>query len=151
MRVEPARGRFIFVLLVSLAVALLALVYPVYVIRPFRMQGARELAAALAVMRWRPAIMAIRADRARHAGLLLAVATAKRASTAGGGRSRSGMSGGGAGARKHLTSLMFHPDPHPAFLAASQVKLDGGEKVKSPVKIGAAPAPTPSALFPIIT
>ena len=61
MRVKPPRWRYIFVLLACLAVSLIAVVYPIYVIRPFRTQGARELAVALVVMRWRPAITAISA------------------------------------------------------------------------------------------
>ena len=46
MRVQPAGWRFILVLLACLAVSLSAVVYPMYVIRPFRTQGARELAVA---------------------------------------------------------------------------------------------------------
>src|ERR1700723_196312 len=61
MRVQPARWRFILVLLACLALSLIAVVYPIYVIRPFRTQGARELAAALVVMRWRPVVTVISA------------------------------------------------------------------------------------------
>src|SRR5256885_388526 len=44
-------------LLISVAlVAFAAFAYPMYVIRPFRQQGERELAAALAVFRWAPLI-----------------------------------------------------------------------------------------------
>ena len=42
-----------------LAVSLFCLVYPVFVIRPFRYQGPRELAVALFVLRIRPALVAI--------------------------------------------------------------------------------------------
>src|SRR5260370_39333566 len=48
-----SRRASVLLLLVCLAVALIPVVYPVYVIRPFRAQGARELAVALAVMRFR--------------------------------------------------------------------------------------------------
>ena len=44
------------VLLACLGVSLFCLVYPVYVIRPFRHQGVRELAAALTVLRTRLAV-----------------------------------------------------------------------------------------------
>ena len=51
---ETKRRGLIAVLIAFLTVALVLLIYPVYVIRPFRAQGARELAAALALMRLRP-------------------------------------------------------------------------------------------------
>src|SRR5436305_14367953 len=43
-------------LVASLVVSLFCVSYPIYVIRPFRSQGPRELAAALLVMRIRPAL-----------------------------------------------------------------------------------------------
>jgi hypothetical protein len=136
MRVQPARRKFIFVLLGCLAVSLIAVVYPIYVIRPFRTQGARELAAALVVMRWRPAITLISAAAAlamlacywrsqlrrwcRYlvaacAGLVCLLAVLARVNI--------------------YEQLMFHPDTHPTFQVASQAKLDGRERVIS-VKIG---------------
>src|SRR5438445_3119980 len=48
--------RFAWLLLAFLAVSLFSVIYPMYVIRPFRPQGARELAAALVVTRYRPAV-----------------------------------------------------------------------------------------------
>src|SRR5882672_522048 len=48
--------RFAFLLLAFLAVSLFSVIYPFYVIRPFQPQGARELAAALMVARFRPAV-----------------------------------------------------------------------------------------------
>jgi hypothetical protein len=44
--------------LICLAVSLFQVVYPVYVIRPFRHQGATELRVALAMMGFRPILMA---------------------------------------------------------------------------------------------
>src|SRR5450631_457317 len=59
---EPMnRNRWIVVLLVCLAVSLACVVYPIYVIRPFRAQGARELMAALEVSRFRPLLTVISA------------------------------------------------------------------------------------------
>src|ERR1039458_2072841 len=57
MTSEPQRTRriSIVVLLACLALSLICVVYPIYVIRPFRAQGARELAIALVVMRFRSA------------------------------------------------------------------------------------------------
>src|SRR5436190_744672 len=43
-------------LILCALVAFAAIAYPLYVIRPFRHQGERELAAALAVLRWAPLI-----------------------------------------------------------------------------------------------
>src|ERR1700731_497416 len=57
----PTRWKFIVVLLACLAVSLVCVVYPIYVIRPFGAQGARELAAALVVSRFRPLLTAVSA------------------------------------------------------------------------------------------
>ena len=46
------RWRFVLVLLACLVVSLICVAYPIYVIRPFRTQGANELAAALVVARF---------------------------------------------------------------------------------------------------
>jgi hypothetical protein len=135
MRVQPAGWRFILVLLVCLAVSLFAVVYPMYVIRPFRTQGARELAAALVVMHWRPVVTVISAVAAlamlagywrsqlRRWRRILAAACAGLVCLL------------AALARVNVYELMFHPDTHPAFAAASQTKLDGRERVIA-VKVG---------------
>jgi Protein of unknown function (DUF3179) len=135
MRVQPAGWRFILVLLVCLAVSLFAVVYPMYVIRPFRTQGARELAAALVVMQWRPVVTVISAlaalamlvgywrSQLRRWRRILAAACAGLVCLL------------AALARVNVYELMFHPDTHPAFAAASQVKLDGRERVIA-VKVG---------------
>ena len=135
MRVQPARWKFILVLLACLAVSLIAVVYPMYVIRPFRTQGARELAVALVVMRWRPAITVISAVAA-----LAMLAGYWRSQLRKWRRILPTACAGlvcllAALARVNVYELMFHPDSHPAFQAASQVKLDGREKVIA-VKIG---------------
>jgi hypothetical protein len=135
MRVPPARWRFILILLACLALSLASVVYPIYVIRPFRTQGARELAAALVVMRWRPAITVISAVAALAALACYWWSQLRRWPRF--------LAAAGAGlvcllavlARVNVYELMFHPDTHPVFQAASQVKLDGREKVIA-VKIG---------------
>src|ERR1700734_1744002 len=48
------RTRWVLVLLACLAVSLALVAYPLYVIRPFRSQGARELMVALAFTRFEP-------------------------------------------------------------------------------------------------
>ena len=123
-------------LFACLACRLICVVYPIYVIRPFRPQGARELAVALVVSRFRPASHGHRGDCGGSGGdRVLARAGAR--------------SGGGCWrrwarrwwcvlavlARVNVYELMFHPVDHPSFAAASEVKLDGDEKVIA-VKIG---------------
>jgi hypothetical protein len=126
---RPSRRTLVLLLLASLMASLFCVAYPIYVIRPFRHQGARELAVALMVARFRAtatvfaAIAAIlaaisywRLQPARWArgfvtvGATLAVVL-------------------GVGARVNIYELMFHPLVHPTFTAASDVKLNGAEMV----------------------
>ena len=113
----------------------LVLAYPLYVIRPFRHQGSRELAAALTVLRVRPvlavvfvimasalAVLAWRQSRGllrRTAALLCAFLVALFALLS----------------RVNVYELMFHPMDHPSFSPISKTKLEGGEEVIA-VRIG---------------
>ena len=129
------RARWILVLLVCLAVSLVSVVYPIYVIRPFRAQGARELAVALVVMRYRPLITVISALTALGVGVWYWRVQPERW--------RRVLAAGGAGfvcvlavlARVNVFELMFHPVDHPAFAAANDVKLDKDDKLIV-VKVG---------------
>jgi len=134
---SPRRTRWIsgVILLTSLAVSLVCVVYPVYVIRPFRAQGANELAVALVVSRLRPAVTVVSAlvsilalaiywrVQARWLRRILpamvAVVTLALAFLA----------------RVNVYELMFHPVERASFSPASQVKLDKNEKVIA-VRIG---------------
>jgi hypothetical protein len=131
------RRRLALIWLLSLAAAFLSVAYPLYVIWPFRAQGPRELAAALLVLRFRPAITVICAVVAIAALVLywrlqkrlvwriLAVfGTACVALLA-------------FAARVNIYELMFHHLDHPEFAAADHVKLANDEKVIV-VKIGSA-------------
>jgi len=117
------------VLLACLAVSLFCLVYPVYVIRPFRHQGASELVVALAVLRMRLAV-----GLACSALALLSVWMLWRMDVR---RWRRGLAVAGALAvcgftalsRINIYELMFHPADQLTFVAADQVKLDAGEMV----------------------
>ena len=51
-----SRWKFPLILLACLAVSLVCVIYPMYVIRPFRHQGPIELAVALAVLQIRPIV-----------------------------------------------------------------------------------------------
>lgn len=134
---RPVRlGRtFLICALLCVTAALAALLYPLYVIRPFRAQGPRELIAALAVLRYRPAVMILCAlttlaaaiwywrrenrtlRRAGSAACVIAVAAVAMLS------------------RINIYEQMFHPFERPSFSSADQAKLDGEEKVVA-VSIG---------------
>ncbi len=130
------RARWILVLLACLAVSLFCVAYPIYVIRPYRAQGARELMAALAIVRYRnvvtvlSALVAIGAAAAywrvkartpaRSVAVLGALAVCALAALA----------------RVNVyEQLMFHAVDRPAFAAARVAKLDPDDKLIV-VKIG---------------
>lgn len=128
------------VLLACLAVSLFCLVYPVYVIRPFRHQGVRELAIALAVLRARLAAglfcsaLALlsaswiwRTEAKRWRRVLVCVGAAA-------------VCGFTALSRINIYELMFHPLDQFVFIAQGQAKLDAGEMVIAVNVNGAARA-----------
>lgn len=117
------------VLLVCLAISLFCVLYPIYVIRPFRAQGARELELALVVTQYRPIITVISACAA-----LLAMAGCRRQRPQ--NRRRFLAPAGGVLvvalavlARVNVYEIRFHPIEHSTFSAAAQGKLDQDEKV----------------------
>ena len=135
--VQRTRRTTVALLLACVTLSLICVVYPIYVIRPFRAQGAQELAIALAVIEWRSAATLISAAAAL-AGLVLYWRAQPR-------RWRRAFATAGAAfvcvlaalARVNIYELMFHPDDRPSFAAASRTKLDKDEKVIA-VKIGRA-------------
>ena len=116
-------------LVVSFLVSFAGLAYPIYVIRPFRYQGPRELAAALIVTRARPGIELVCCLLA-FAGLLLywraQTHLAKRVVAAAGTFAVCVFA---VLSEVNVYELMFHPDTHPLFAAAQQVKIDPDDKV----------------------
>jgi len=111
------------------AVALFCLIYPIYVIRPFRYQGASELMVALRVLRVRPVVTLgvvvlsilafvqywrLKPSRMRRVfaaiGLIGTVVFA-------------------ALCRVNAYEMMFHPMDRPVFTSVAETKLDGREKV----------------------
>jgi Protein of unknown function (DUF3179) len=134
-RAQRNRRTFTAALLACLAVSLICVVYPIYVIRPFVHQDARPLAVALALMQYRPLITVISAMAAA-----LALAGYWRRQPR---KWRRVLPAAGAAfaivlaflARVNIYELMFHPLVRPGFTAVSDVKLDGAEKVIA-VKIG---------------
>jgi Protein of unknown function (DUF3179) len=125
---SPAR-RFASIWAALAAIAIAAVVYPIYVIRPFRHQGVRELAAALAILRFRPylevscAVAAVlltvwyfrlqRKWRFRLPATVAAIAILGIACLS----------------FINVYELMFHPLERPTFSAASKSRLDGDEQV----------------------
>jgi thiol:disulfide interchange protein len=113
----------------AFAMAFFCLAYPVYVIRPFRHQGPRELAAALAVIQIRPVVAVLasltaalflwlygrsqprRAPRIRAAAAVLAVWVCAALS------------------HVNIYERMFHPMGSPSFETAQATRLDGKEMV----------------------
>ena len=119
-------------MLACLAVAIFALVYPLYVIWPFRAQGTRELVAALAVLRWRPLAMGICVGIAGAAAVGYWRAGARVRAVLG----LAGVLVCAGLARVNIYEKMFHPMARPVFETAGAAKLDGDEKVIA-VAIGA--------------
>lgn len=127
--------KFTLILPVCLALSLVCVAYPLYVIRPFRYQGARELAVALTIIRFRPVITIIAALTA-----LLAMIDFWRSEPL---RWKRAVTAAGAAlvialaflARVNVYELMFHPLIQPSFSLAREVQLDGAEKVVA-VRIG---------------
>jgi uncharacterized BrkB/YihY/UPF0761 family membrane protein len=137
IRSTRTRRIFTLLLLVCLAVSLICVVYPLYVIRPFRAQGARELAAALMIERFEATITLV-SMVAALAALLWYWPSEPRTR-------RRALAAVGAGfvcvlaalARVNVYELRFHAIDHASYAAASRVKLDKDEQVLA-VKIGAS-------------
>jgi hypothetical protein len=116
--------RWPFVLLILLSLTAVAcFAYPLYVIRPFRYQGATELGLALALKRIAPwlsivsaslcvAVLAILWSRLRTGARIAAVAFAMLAAAA------------CYASRVNVYELMFHPAGTPQFVSADRAKID---------------------------
>ncbi len=117
------------------AAALFFLVYPVYVIRPFRHQGPAELRLALEVLRVRPIFMiiAVSLTAIACAKYWLAVQARRRRALA--MTASIAVLGFAALSRINIYEIMFHPIDRPEFVAETATKLEGAEKVIA-VRIG---------------
>ena len=123
--------------MLCLFVALFLLAYPLYVIRPFRYQGARELAFALNVLRFRTmfnislAVLAgallvyLWRTRPRWTPRIFALLCTVL------------VIGCGILSRVNVYELMFHPLTRISFSLASKAKLDGDEEVIA-IQVGSA-------------
>ena len=124
-----ASGRGLGAALLGLCVAasLLAILYPAWVIQPFRAQGARELNVALAFVRFSPAVTLA----AGVCGLLAAIVAwprrwVKRTLTI---FALLLLVVSAVVARIDYFELMFHPDPNPRFVSIAQAAVDADDMV----------------------
>jgi hypothetical protein len=118
-----------WLLIVSLLVSFACLAFPIYIIRPFRHQGPRQLATALELIHVRAFVETICAVLAlaglgwywqvqqRRPWRILAVAGTFFVCAF------------AVLSFVNVYELMFHPVAHPAFAAAHQAKLDPEERV----------------------
>jgi hypothetical protein len=117
------------VLLACLAVSLFCLIYPVYVIRPFRHQGVSELAAALAVLRVRLVVGLLCSGVALFSAMWIWGTEPRRWLRIIAAISAAAVCGFTALTRINIYELMFHPVDQLAFVSQDRVKLDAGEMV----------------------
>lgn len=130
------RNRPLLWLAALAATAFFLCAYPLYVIRPFRYQGSRELAAALLMARYREGIEAVIAI----AAIILCVRVWRQSALW-----RRLLSvfftlmvvGSGILSHVNVYEQMFHPVRQPTFSHAAQAKLDPREQVIA-IRIGNA-------------
>ena len=112
-----------------LAVAVFCLVYPIYVIRPFRSQGARELMVALGALQVRSALTLVAVALSILAFVQYWRLRPSRARRVFAAIGLTGTIAFAALCRVNIYEKMFHPMDRPEFMAAAETKLDGREKV----------------------
>jgi len=128
---DKAQGRWLLLFWAFAIATLFFAVTPIYVIRPFRAQGARELMFALQVQHWAPVASLLLALAA-----VIAMAIAWRAAAPGQWVMKSGLLGGlllvvGAAVVAHTNvyEKMFHPMGAPSLLSTAQAKLNDKDMV----------------------
>jgi hypothetical protein len=135
MNQSPRRTLAFGAITISLLASGVFLGYPLYVIRPFRHQGPRELAVALAFIQARPWI-----ELASVVCALVALALLWPCETS--RPTRIAAAAGGilvclfaVASRINVFELMFHPDTHPAFATIQDSKIDPDDAMLA-VKLG---------------
>ncbi len=129
MRITRPRWSPGLVILVCLLLSAATLIYPFYVIRPFRAQGARELTAALTVTRFRFPFVSACAVFSAWAMVWHWRREKRRLRRTGSLAGALAVAGLALLCRVNIYERMFHPYSRPSFSAARQVKLDGDEIV----------------------
>src|SRR5271168_2429614 len=122
--VKPGRT-FLLFFLICFSIAAAALVYPVYVIRPFRHQAPRELMIALAVLRYRPFVMILCALSSLAALVLYWTRERRWLRRTASAISVILVAAVAILSRVNIYEIMFKPFDRPSFSNADQVKLDG--------------------------
>lgn len=128
------------VMTASLCVAAVAFVYPMYVIRPFRAQGASELQFALAIRSWAPWVSAACAAVAILAAFRLWRATRRTLARVFCLAAVGLTVGFAALAHVNVFELMFHRIDSPEAIAGAQAKLDPDDMVLAVAVAGDARA-----------
>ena len=137
----PASNRLYWVALGVLGlVAFFAFAYPMYVIRPFRAQGARELAVALVVRSWGPGVAVCAAIAALTVAYLLWRRSLRWLPRTVVVLSTVLVVGFAALSHVNIYELMFHRIDAPEFIAADGAKLDADDMVLAVTVAGAARA-----------
>ena len=122
MPVNRNFARTLLTLCAALAFAVFA--YPLYVIRPFRAQGAGELAAALAIHQWGPILAAIAAGLAIILAILM-WRTAKRTALLLAGLTIAFA----ALSQINVYEIMFHRIASPQTMPATEARIDSDDMV----------------------
>ena len=137
------RGGAGWLLALCIGASLLVVVYPAWVVRPFRAQDTGELDAALRIVRLAPVVTAAMLFAGVLAALLLRPRGWRRGTAAVGGVALLVLAA--IVARVDYFELMFRPDPRPRFVAAAKsgftaddmvlVAHAGGEAHAYPVRM----------------
>jgi hypothetical protein len=130
-KVWRSPGVLLSVSLVLALVSLASSAFPLYVIRPFRHQGARELAAALLVKQVGPAVSVVCALLA-----LIVLAVMWRLASSGKWPARAAVAlpallavAGAFLARVNVYEIMFHPVDSPRYGSAEKAGIDSDDMV----------------------
>jgi hypothetical protein len=128
------------VILTYLVITLFGLIYPIYVIRPFRHQGVQELAVALVVLRFRGIVSAICVALAIVATIRYWRLRPNLWRRIGGVAGAVGVCLAAALSHVNVYELMFHPLGRPSFAPVAESRLDKDEKVLAILVNGVARA-----------
>ena len=120
---------YLVLVLACLAVALFCLAYPIYVIRPFRPQGPRELAVALLVLQYRLFVIGVTVICALIAAARYWRLQSRRWPRAGAVTAAVAVCVVAILSRINIYEQMFFPMGAPSYISAADVNLDKDEKV----------------------
>ena len=129
MKTTTPGRRFLLYAVPCLLASFFLLAYPVYVIRPFRAQGVRELSVALFVARYRAPVMVALAAAVFAALIWYGRRERRWLRRTASGAAALAVAAMALASRVNIYELMFHPLGPPAFMAVSQSRLDGDEMV----------------------